>query len=82
MKYSVNVKGRTPYQVIIERGLIHSVASFVPAHEKIVILTDEGVPVQWVDSVKDQFDDALLISIPRRRIEIVIPIRKNYDHNA
>ena len=63
MKYSVNVNGRTPYQVIIERGLIHSVASFVPAHEKIVILTDEGVPVQWVDSVKDQFDDAFLISI-------------------
>jgi 3-dehydroquinate synthase len=63
MKYSVNVKGRTPYTVTIERGLIHSVASYVPVSEKVVILTDTGVPVQWVDSVKDQFDDVVLISI-------------------
>jgi len=63
MKYSVNVNGRTPYTVTIERGLIHSVASFVPVSEKVVILTDNGVPVQWVDSVKDQFDDVVLISI-------------------
>lgn len=65
MKYSVNVKGRTPYTVTIERGIIHSVASYVPAHEKIVILTDDGVPVQWVDSIKHQFDHPVLITIPR-----------------
>jgi 3-dehydroquinate synthase len=65
MKYSVNVKGRTPYTVTIERGLIHSVASFVPVHEKVVILTDDGVPIQWVDSVKDQFDHAVVITIPQ-----------------
>jgi 3-dehydroquinate synthase len=63
MKYSVNVNGRMPYTVTIERGLIHSVASFVPVSEKVVILTDNGVPVQWVGSVKDQFDDVVLISI-------------------
>lgn len=65
MKYSVNVKSRTPYTVFIERGLIHSVASYVPVHERIVILTDDGVPVQWVDSIKDQFDQPLLITIPQ-----------------
>ena len=65
MKYSVNVKSIRPYTVTIERGLIHSISSYVPVHEKIVILTDDGVPIQWIDSVKDQFDQPLLITVPQ-----------------
>jgi 3-dehydroquinate synthase len=64
MKYQLNVKASQDYTVLIERGLIHSVAGVVTGQKKIVILTDDGVPTQWVDSVVDQFDDSLLIRVP------------------
>lgn len=79
MKYQIDVQAKTPYRVTIERGLIHSVAHYIPAYEHVVILTDRSVPSQWVDSVVDQFDQPLLITVPEgegskslRRVETII----------
>ena len=79
MKFQVDVKASRNYSVLIERGLIHSVATVTPPHAKVVILTDRLVPMQWVSSVVDQFDDPLLITVPEgesskslRRMELIV----------
>jgi 3-dehydroquinate synthase len=79
MKFQVDVNASRPYKVTIERGLIHSVIDYIPTHQKVVILTDRMVPSQWVDSVVDQFDQPLLITVPEgessksmRRVETII----------
>jgi 3-dehydroquinate synthase len=79
MKFQVDVQASHPYSVLIERGLIHSVATFTPSHAKVVVLTDRMVPMQWVSSVVDQFDQPLLITVPEgesskslRRVELIV----------
>lgn len=79
MRFQIDVVASQPYKVTIERGLIHSVVDYVPSHQKVVILTDRMVPSQWVDSVVDQFDQPLLITVPEgessksmRRVETII----------
>jgi 3-dehydroquinate synthase len=79
MKYQIDVEARTPYKVTIERGLIHSIVHYVPSNKKVVIMTDRTVPSQWVDSVVDQFDQPLLITVPEgegskslRRVETIV----------
>jgi 3-dehydroquinate synthase len=79
MKFQVDVQASKKYSVLIERGLIHSVSTITPTHSKVVILTDRLVPMQWVSSVIDQFDDPLLITVPEgessktlRRVELIV----------
>jgi 3-dehydroquinate synthase len=79
MKFQVDVKASKPYSVLIERGLIHSVSTVTPKNHKVVILTDNLVPMQWVSSVMDQFDEPLLITVPQgesskslRRVELIV----------
>ena len=51
------------YQVIIERGILNkasSVLGFDKKVSKILIVTDDGIPVQYVDTLKNNIINTII----------------------
>ena len=62
------------YDIILERGSVSKIGSFVPLERKVLIITDDGVPMEYADSVKAACKEPLVITIPQGEIS------KNLDN--
>lgn len=60
MKLIVDLKDHS-YPIYIEKGLIGAIRPLIKTYSKIAIITDTGVPVKWIDLVKKQFKNAVVI---------------------
>ena len=64
MKIIVETKNKN-YPVYIEKNLLNTLSLKIPQNQKIAIVTDDGIPSIWKDSLKEQFPHAYWIEIPQ-----------------
>ena len=56
--------GEQSYDIVIERGAISKISSLVPLERKALILTDDGVPAEYSESVAAQCKEAYIVTLP------------------
>lgn len=64
MKMTVNLQEKS-YPIFIENGALSHLADFMDTERKGVLLTDTGIPEEWVELVLSQFEHMAVIRIPR-----------------
>ena len=64
MKLSVDI-GNEKYDIHIEKGILGRIPEFLDAEKRYAIITDEGVPTEYLRKVKEQLPKALTIVIPQ-----------------
>jgi 3-dehydroquinate synthase len=52
------------YDIILERGCIHQIASYMNLDRKVFILTDQNVPDQWAQIVHEQCPNSMIYRVP------------------
>jgi 3-dehydroquinate synthase len=52
------------YDIILEHGCIHQIASYMNLNRKVFILTDQNVPDQWVKIVDGQCPNSMIYCVP------------------
>lgn len=53
------------YNIIIERGSINHLSQYCDTDKKALIITDDGVPFQYAETVAEQFKIAIVKAIPQ-----------------
>lgn len=51
------------YNIILERGCIRQISSFINLNRKVFILTDQNIPDHWVDMVKKQCPHSMVYRV-------------------
>ena len=64
MIISIDIAGRD-YDVLVERGCIRKAAELLNLNRKCLLVTDEGVPSEYVSSVAGQCREAHVITLPQ-----------------
>ena len=59
MNITMNL-GRNSYDIIVERGLLDHLEEHIDTKRKIMIITDSGVPLQYIDRLLAQFPSAVV----------------------
>ncbi|MBO6286296.1 MAG: 3-dehydroquinate synthase [Bacilli bacterium] len=62
MVIQINIPGNE-YEILIERGAIQDVKSYILDERKILVVTDDGVPSIYADAVVSQFSHAYKLVI-------------------
>ena len=53
------------YDIVLERGALAKVGEIMPLSGKVLIVTDDGVPVEYARTVAAQYADAEVYTIPQ-----------------
>lgn len=53
MKLTVNLQEKS-YDIVIERGILHRIGEYANLNRKVLIISDDGVPVQYIQTVLAQ----------------------------
>ena len=53
------------YKVLIERGLLSRVNTFIDPKKRVYIISDTGVPQEYKDSLMRQFENSSLFVFPQ-----------------
>ncbi len=64
MKLSVNLP-HSSYDIVIERYALGKLSQFVDLNRKVLIITDDGVPEEHVQVVKDQCPQGIVSTVPQ-----------------
>ena len=57
--------GENSYDIMVERGILHSVSDHINLNRKVLVVTDSGVPSQYAQTVAAQTEDAVIQTIPQ-----------------
>ena len=57
--------GENSYDIMVERGILHSVSEHINLNRKVLVVTDSGVPSQYAQAVASQSKDAVVKTIPQ-----------------
>jgi len=57
--------GQRSYPVVIERGVLYRVGSYVDLNRKVMIITDAGVPNEYVEIIEQQCQNAEVHAFPK-----------------
>ena len=62
---TLNVKTDSKeYEIIIKRGILEEAGKYIPSHNKILIVTDENIPSEYTNAVRDALPSSALIIVP------------------
>ena len=64
MKLRVHLKENS-YSIHIKKGILNAVSSFCLSYSKILLVTDSGVPKQYLDIVKKEIPHCLLFTLKK-----------------
>lgn len=73
MKLTMRTKN-DEYDIILERGCIHSIASYISLDRKVFILTDQNIPDIWINIVKEQCPTSMVYRVPGGENSKSIPV--------
>jgi len=54
MKYHMNL-GKNSYDILLEKGCLRRIHEWIDGNRKVMIITDDGVPVSYADTIMKQF---------------------------
>ena len=63
MKLTVNL-GEKSYDIIIEHNILKSAGKYFNLDRKVMVVTDDGVPAEYAETVKDVCRDGYICTIP------------------
>lgn len=63
MKLTVQLKDRS-YPIIIEKGALSNIKETINVNRKIAIISDSGVPDQWIEIVHKQCPNSFILRFP------------------
>lgn len=63
MKLTVNLKDNS-YDISICRGALNRLSQYIPSHHKMLIVSDDNIPNEYVELVKSSFPHALIYRFP------------------
>lgn len=52
------------YDIIIKRGVLKEADKYIKHHDKILIVTDENIPLSYSNAVKDKFGGSAVVTVP------------------
>ena len=64
MVISVNL-GEQSYDIILERGALNKVSELINIDRKVLIVTDDGVPSEYANTVAKQSANAYIVTVPQ-----------------
>ena len=64
MIISVNL-GEQSYDIILERGALNKVSELININRKVLIVTDDGVPSEYANTVAKQSANAYIVTVPQ-----------------
>lgn len=64
MILSMNL-GANSYDIIIEHGSLHKAAEYLNLNRKILVVTDDGVPTEYADTIAAQCKTAVKVIVPQ-----------------
>ena len=56
--------GEHSYDIIIERGALSKASEYMKLSRKVLIVTDSGVPTEYVSAVADAFANSHIFTFP------------------
>lgn len=57
--------GKDSYDIVVERGSLQRCKDVLRLDRKVLILTDDGVPARYAESVKNQAKEGVLVTVPQ-----------------
>ncbi len=61
---NINIpKSKTTYKLIVENGLLSNINKYIMNKKELAIITDDGIPSIYIEKIKNQLPNALLITI-------------------
>ncbi|MBR4868020.1 MAG: 3-dehydroquinate synthase, partial [Clostridia bacterium] len=57
--------GERSYDIVIRRGVLHQASEFLQLDRKVLIVTDDGVPAEYAQTVAAQCADPLVVTLPQ-----------------
>ena len=64
MTLSINL-GANSYDIIIEHGALRKASEYLNLNRKVLIVTDDGVPASYADTVAAQCKTAVKVVVPQ-----------------
>ena len=57
--------GENSYDIVVERGALHRIGDLFDLKRKVMIITDDGVPEEYADTVADFADESTVFTVPQ-----------------
>ena len=55
--------GANSYDIVLERGALNRIGELLDLDRKVLVVTDEGVPAEYAETVKNQAKDAVIVTV-------------------
>ncbi len=52
------------YDIVLERGALSRIAEYIPLSRRVLIVTDDGVPAQYAQTVAEQCSHPYIVTVP------------------
>ena len=62
------------YDIVFEKGVLKKIDSILDLNRKVLVVTDDGVPAEYAQTVADKSENALILVIPQGEAS------KNFDN--
>lgn len=77
MILNVNISN-SPYDIIIEKGSLNKVNHYIDIKQKVLILTDSGIPSTYVKTVQNKWSIVFCILLNKENIVKILQIFKKF----
>lgn len=57
--------GENSYDIVVERGALHRIGTLFDLDRKVMIITDDGVPEEYADTVADAAAESTVFTVPQ-----------------
>ena len=57
--------GENSYDIVVERGALNRIGELFDLKRKVMIITDDGVPEEYADTVADFADESTVFTVPQ-----------------
>ena len=65
--------GADSYDIVIERGALQKAGEYLDLDRKVLVLTDDGVPAEYAETVAQQAKDGFVFTVPQGEDSKSIP---------
>lgn len=77
MILKVNVKD-TPYDIVIERGSLDRVYEYIHLEQKVLILTDSGIPNIYIENLEITYQIIFYMLLNKEKLVKIFTIMKRF----
>ncbi len=57
--------GKRSYDIVVRRGVLHQAGEFLNLNRRVLIVTDDGVPQEYANTVANQCAHPVVVTLPQ-----------------